>query len=166
MTVMLTSMRESGVDAAEAANALKSATGTILAPSPAADKFIQQISNGTVQVSKLAEASGGNLYKAMQILFEQMSGMEQVAKQQILVKLFGKYQFNRISAMLYNMGDAFEGTANQTHKAMQLMEEDSGTLARLADQEGEEIANSLSGRWDRAIRSLQVELSELGRPFL
>ncbi len=166
MTTMLVSMRESGVDAAEAANALKSATGTILAPSPAADAFIKQISNGRVQVTKLAEASGGNLYKAMEVLFNQMEGLGKLEKQQILVKLFGKYQFNRVSAMLYNMEDAFAGVQNQTSKSMELMGEDLGVLANTAEVELKRFQDSASGRFKTTLEELKVELAQMGKPFL
>lgn len=166
MTVLLTSMKEAGVDAAEGANALKSATGTILAPSPAADNFIKQISNGQVQVTKLAEESGGNLYEALKLLYMQMEGLSDLQKQQILVKLFGKYQFNRVSAMVTNLGDAFTGTENQASKAMELMAEDSKTLADTAETEMTRFQESISGQFKRAWASAQIELSELGQPFL
>jgi TP901 family phage tail tape measure protein len=166
MTVLLASMKESGVDAAEAANALKSATGTILAPSPSADKFIQQISKGKVQVMELAKASGGNLYNAMHILYDQMQGLNDLQKQQILTKLFGKYQFNRVSAMLTNLGDAFEGASNQTAKAMELMDADAGSLAKIADTELKTITESAPGRFKRMVEGFKVELSEMGKPFL
>lgn len=166
MTVLLTSMKESGVDAAEAANALKSATGTILAPSPAAQEFIDQITGGTLQVSKLAEEADGNLYVALQKLSQGMEGLSQYQKQQILVKLFGKYQFNRVSAMLYNLEDAFNGTANQTAKAMELMGEDSKTLADTADMEMKRYQESVSGRFKTALESVKIELAEMGKPFL
>lgn len=166
MTVLMVSMAEAGVDAAEGANALKSATGSILAPSPAADEFIQQISKGRVQVSKLAEESGGNLFKALQLLSLQMEGLNDLQKQQILVKLFGKYQFNRVSAMVYNLGDAFTGTANQTSKALDLMGADMSELAKRADDELGQITESASGKFRIAWQSLRAELSELGEPFL
>lgn len=166
MTVLLVSMRESGVDAAEGANALKSATGTILAPSPAADKFIQQLTDGKVQVKELAKASGGNLYKALQVLSGQMQGLSDLEKQQVLVKLFGKYQFNRVSAMLYNLEDAFAGTANQTNKAMGLMGADMEALSKSAEQELGEKMESASGRFKAAWEGLRVELAETGAPFL
>lgn len=166
MTVLLTSMRESGVEATEGANALKSATGTILAPSPAADKFIQQISQGKVQVTELAKASGGNLYEALRILSEQMEGLDEVSKQQILVKLFGKYQFNRVSAMLYNLEEAFDGTQNQTRKAMELMAEDAETLGKRSEDELGTKMEAVSGRFKAAWQEVRIELHELGMPFL
>lgn len=166
MTVLLTSMREAGVNAAEGANALKSATGTMLAPSPAADEFIKQISDGQVQVTKLAEQSGGNLYTALGLLYEQMEGLSDLQKQQIIVKLFGKYQFNRVSAMLDNLGAAFEGTENQTRKAMDLMGESAEELGDRSQQElGEKMA-AASGKFNEAWQLMRIELAKVGEPFL
>lgn len=166
MTVLLVAMRESGVDAAEAANALKSATGTILAPSPSADKFIKQVTDGRIEITKLAEASGGNLFVAMQQLFEQMRGLEQFEKQQILVKLFGKYQFNRVSALLYNMSDAIEGVENQTHTAFELMGKDTADFAKTADIELKRYQDSVSGRFDTTLQELKVKMAGVGEPFV
>jgi len=168
MTVLMTSMKEAGVDAAEGANALKSATGSILKPSPAADEFIQQISDGQVQVTALAEMSGGNLYKALEQLFTMMknAGLDATKQQQVLVSLFGKYQYNRIAGILNNYGGALDGVQNQTSRAMELMGEDWETLADLSDREIGRIQDSLSGRFRSALESVKIELAEMGAPFL
>lgn len=168
MTVLLVSMREAGVNAAEGANALKSATGTILKPSPAALEFIKEIAGGKVAkgVDQLAKSSGGNLYVAMEQLFKLTEKLDKTTRQQVIVSLFGKYQFNRVSAMLDNLGAAFEGTENQAKKAMDLM-------GRSAKENAEEAAKSLnamtdtaSGKFKRAFQTLKGELSEMGKPFL
>lgn len=166
MTVLLTSMREAGVRATEAANALKSATGSVLKPSPEADEFIKQITNGRVQVTKLAEESGGNLYTAVGLLSEQMEGLSDLQKQQIIVKMFGKYQFNRVSAMIENVGAAMNGTQNQTRKAMELMTADSAQLADSAESELAQKMEAVSGRFKEAWQSMRIELAKIGVPFL
>lgn len=168
MTVLLVAMREAGVDAAEGANALKSATGTILSPSPAAVDFVKEIAGGRVAqgVKNIAQTSGGNLYTAMEQLHALMKDLNNTQQQQVLVKLFGKYQFNRVSAMLDNLGAAWDGTQNQARRSMDLMNEDMRTLGDNAQKEIDEKMNSLSGRFKRAWESLRGELAELGVPFL
>lgn len=168
MTVLLVSMREAGVDAAEGANALKSATGTILAPSPAAIAFAKQIAGNKLAegIKNLAQSSGGNLYTAMEQLFEMTKNLDKTARQQILVKLFGKYQFNRVSAMLDNLGAAFDGTQNQARKAMDLMGQSASENAKQAAASLNDMTNTASGQLKRSIEVLKADLAEMGQPFL
>lgn len=168
MTVLLVSMREAGVDAAEGANALKSATGTILSPSPAAVEFVKQVAGGKIAqgIKNIAESSGGNLYTAMEQLNELTKDLSSTERQQVLVKLFGKYQFNRVSAMIDNLGAAWDGAQNQTARAIDLMDADMKQLGDAAQKEVDEKMNALSGRFKRAWQGLRGELAEMGEPFL
>lgn len=168
MTVMLVSMRESGTDAAEAANALKSATGTILAPSPAALEFVKEIGGKKMAegIKGLAQSSGGNLYLAMEQLYKLTKDLDDTSRQQIIVKLFGKYQFNRVSGMLKNLGDAFDGTQNQARKAMDLMAQSSTQNAKQADASLKSMMDNSAGRFKAAWASVKASLAELGTPFL
>lgn len=168
MTVLLVSMREAGVDAAEGANALKSATGTILSPSPSAIAFVKDIAGGKIAkgIQNIAKSSGGNLFIAMKQLHEMLRNLSDTERQQVLVKLFGKYQFNRVSAMIQNLGAAWDGTKNQTHRAIKLMEADQKELADNAKSELDQKMNSASGKFIAAWQSIRAELSEMGKPFL
>lgn len=168
MTVLLTSMREAGVNAAEGANALKSATGTILSPSPAAIEFIKGIAGNKIATAmeNLRESTGGNLYQAIRQIYELTENLSASDRQAVIVKMFGKYQFNRVSAMVSNLGAAFDGTQNQARKAMDLMGEDSQQLGDRAERELAEKMEAISGRFKAAWQAMRIELAKAGEPFL
>lgn len=176
MTVLLTAMKESGVDAAEGANALKSATGSILKPSPTALKTIDALTQGRIDVEEISKATNGNLLSFMKELASQMSGIGMGAyeMQQVLLNLFGKYQFSRVSALFTNLSKASTELANnspdaqlnQTAKAWKLLGNTAQENADIANGEITQIQNSLSGRLRRAIEGAKAELAEMGKPFL
>lgn len=165
MTVMLVAMRERGVDAAEGANALKSATTRILRPVAAAKDYYDQFN---ISIEQLSEQSGGNLFKFLKLLGEETKGLTDQQKAAGVAALFGTYQFNRLNAAVAGIGDAMNGGAkgmNQTNKAMELMNTNAGKLADLADRELAQSMESASGRFQKAVATMKVELAKLGEPF-
>lgn len=168
MTVLLTAMREAGVNAAQGANALKSATGTILSPSPAAIEFIKEVGGQKLAdgMANLRETTGGNLYKAIEKIYNMTRDLSADARQAVIVKMFGKYQFDRISGLVNNLGAAFDGTQNQARAAMDLMGQDSAKLAANSERELGQKMEAVSGRFKAAWQEMRIELAEIGVPFL
>jgi len=160
MIVMLTAMKESGVDAAEAANAIKSATSTILSPSTKAKNYWQETFG--VDITEMAKESKGNLLQMMKDLAKVTHGKDAQEVTNGINLLFGKYQFNRAAALFGNLGDAMTGTLNQTATAMQTVGESSEDLAATAATELERWQKSVSGKFKRATESIKAELVPLG----
>ena len=170
MTVMLVAMKERGVDAAEGANALKSATTRILSPVKDASKYFGQLG---IDINEMSDKSGGNLFKFLQLLAKSTEGLDDLTKQRGIAKLFGTYQYNRMNAALmgvtdtiFGMGPAAEASGSQARKAYDLMSNSASENAALAAQELERQANSASGQFKRALESIKVELADMGEPFL
>jgi TP901 family phage tail tape measure protein len=164
MIIMLTAMKESGVDASEAANAIKSASATILTPPKKAKDFWMNELN--IDIEKMADDAGGNMMKMMTALAKATHGKDAQKVQEGIADLFGKYQFNRESALFTNLGDALNGVANQTKKAMDTVGQSTEQLQSTADQELERWQKSVSGKFKRATESIKAELVPLGMTAL
>lgn len=166
MTVLLVAMREKGVDAAEGANALKSATTRILNPTRAA---IAEFDKYKIDVVKIVEDEGGNLFKVLQRLSTEMKDLDPLQRQQAIARLFGTYQFNRLNAALGGIGDAMAGVGDQTSqtaRAMDVAKQSTSEWAQTADAEIQSIQDSLAGQFQIAVQTLYANLAQLGEPVL
>jgi TP901 family phage tail tape measure protein len=173
MTVLLVSMREAGIKAAEGANALKSASTRIINPVKKATEFYKQYG---ISLEHLAEVSGGNIYQYLQLLGEEQQKIQgptekqtKLLRAQGVAALFGTYQNNRLTASLVNMTDALSGNedgANQTRKAMELMGMSSEAMSKQAAASMRDITESASGKFRQSWQSLRAELTKIGKPFL
>lgn len=170
MTIMLVSMREAGVDAAQGANALKSATTRILNPAivqKATDAYTRF--GASIDIQKIVDRSKGNLFDFLKILGQAVNaqkGLNQQQKATAIAALFGTYQFNRLNAALVNIGDAYGGVNNQSAKAIALQNESSDSLANMAKISEKAMTETPAARLRKAWAGLQIELAELGKPFL
>lgn len=170
MVVLLVSMREAGVDAAEGANALKSATTRIINPVKKAKEYYAQFN---IDLEKLASQSGGNLFEYLKLLgAEQQKIQGPTEKQTALMRaqgvaaLFGTYQNNRLTASLVNISDAYAGVNNQTKAAMDIAAQSDEQNAKIAANALDAMMNNPAGRLRAQWQALQIELAELGQPFL
>lgn len=170
MTIMLVSMREAGVDAAEGANALKSATTRILNPVKKAKDIYAQYG---ISLDQLSQKSGGNLFQFLQMLGAEQQKIQGSTEKQTkylraqgIAALFGTYQYNRLNAALVNIGDAYAGANNQTRKAIDLQKMSNEEMAKMAKNSEEAMMNNAAGRFKQAWASFHAELAEMGTPFL
>lgn len=170
MIVLLASMKQNGVDAAEGANALKSATTRIINPVKKATEYYDKYN---ISLEQIRDESGGNLFeflKRLGVEQQKIQGPTQKAtnlmRAQGVAMLFGTYQNARLTASLTNLADGFVNTSSQTGRAIKLMGSDMESLANIADQELSAIQNSASGKFKIAIESVKAELATMGEPFL
>lgn len=161
MGVLLVAMKERGVDATEGANALKSATTRMLNPT---NKAVKSFSAMGISLKDISEQSQGNLFKALQMMGSEFKrvGLTAFQQQKLIADAFGTYQFNRLNAALVGITDQ----SGQTGKALQLMGMSAEDAAALAQQELDRAANSISGKFKRAVEGLKAEISTVGGPFL
>lgn len=184
MTIILTSMREAGVPATEAANAIKSAGTRIINPVPKAVDFYSKLGDNirgaAIDIDALSKKSGGNLIDFLRLLgqeqkrivgYDEKTGKVS-AKETARLKakgvatLFGTYQNNRLTASLVNLSDAYSGVENQTKKVMDLQHASNEELTHMAKISEKAMTETPAARLRKAWYSLQIELSELGKPFL
>jgi TP901 family phage tail tape measure protein len=155
--VMLLAMREAGVPAAQAANALKSAFASIIAPTSAATKEFAQFGINLNSIK-----SAGTPVQMLMQLQAALVGIAPLAREQLIDKLFGKFQFARVSALLENFGKV----GSQTQNALKVAGATNAELATLAGQEMAQATESTTAKWQRAIETLKADLYPIGQKIL
>ena len=166
MVVLLTAMRERGVDAAEGANALKSATTRLLNPTAKAQELFAAMG---ISIKDVVTQTGGNLFKVLQVLAPQLAKVNDLQRQQGIAALFGTYQYNRLNAALSGITQAMSGVGSQTSqtsRAMEILKQDTTDWATTADSEINAIQQSASGKLKIAYQTLMTQLSTAGAPIL
>lgn len=171
MTVMLVAMTEAGIDAAEAANALKSFTTRLLNPAivEKSAKVFRE-AGASFDLTDIVEKSGKNAYKFLELMGDAINKegpkLTNEVKAQAVAALAGTYQFNRLFAAIGNFSTAQGEANNQTAKAKELLGENSEALALMAENSRKAMVENPAGRFKQAWAAFQIELSEMGGPFL
>ncbi len=162
MGVLLVAMKNQGIDAAEGANALKSAAQRLnVAP---LNKQASDLFKGLTgqDIGQIVEETDGKFVPAMKRISDAMQGLEKYEKQQIMTKIFGVYQANKIGAVLDGLIDKTGDMAN----AYEVLGQDVVKNSEIADREIDKLQNSASGKFKRAMESFKVEFAKVGEPFL
>ncbi len=155
--VMLVAMREAGIPAAQAANAVKSAIASLIAPTKGAVSAAQQFG-----ISLDAVKNAGSPVQMIEKLQEGLKGLAPLAKEQVIEKIFGKFQFARVSALLANFGQI----GSQTQNALKIAGASSAELANLANQEMKQATESTTAKYQRAIETFKADLIPVGQKIL
>ena len=155
--VMLVAMREAGIPAAQAANAVKSAIASLIAPTKAAVSAAQQFG-----ISLDAVKNAGSPVQMIEKLQEGLKGLSPLAKEQVIDKIFGKFQFARVSALLANFGQI----GSQTQNALKIAGASSAELANLANQEMKQATESSTAKYQRAMETFKADLIPVGQKIL
>ena len=159
LALYLTAMREGGINAAEGANALKSALASLINPTDVAVGKFQTLG---IDLLGIVNNNAGDLTGTLMSLQGALDQLNPLQKQQAIEQLFGKFQFSRLNALFENLGR--EGS--QTLKVLDLMKESSEGLAQVADRELLAVTESASGKYRRALEGLKASLAEIGEQFL
>ena len=155
MSLLLVAMREGGVSAAEGANALKSGLGRLINPTRAARDMAASFG---ISLQSIIDSSRGELLPMIFGLQDALNGLDDFAKAQVIEKIFGKYQFARMSALFANL----RRQGSQTLTVMELASASSTELAGIANQELRDLQESTSMRFQRTIENLKNSLVPLG----
>jgi TP901 family phage tail tape measure protein len=155
--VMLVAMREAGIPAAQAANAVKSAIASLIAPTKGAVSAAQQFG-----ISLDAVKNAGSPVQMIEKLQEGLKGLSPLAKEQVIEKIFGKFQFARVSALLANFGQI----GSQTQNALKIAGASSAELANLANQEMKQATESPTAKYQRAIETFKADLIPVGQKII
>jgi TP901 family phage tail tape measure protein len=155
--VMLVAMREAGIPAAQAANAIKSAMASIIAPTSAATK---QFASFGINLNAIKNA--GTPVQMIEALQASLVKLSPLVREQLIEKLFGKFQFARVSALLDNFGKQ----GSQTVNALKVAGATNAQLAVLANQEMKQATESQTAKWQRSMESFKATLYPVGQKFL
>jgi hypothetical protein len=96
---------------------------------------------------------------------ELQSGLNKLSplvREQLIEKLFGKFQFSRMSALLAN----FNAVGSQTANAIKIAGASSSALADLANQEMAQATKSPSAQWQIALNTFKADLYPVGQMIM
>ena len=159
LALYLTAMKEGGVNAAEGANAIKSAMASLINPTKVAKEMF---SGFGIDLGGIVTSNAGNLTGTILALQKALDQLDPLSKSKAIEQLFGKFQFARMSALFENLGKS----GSQTLKVMDLMKSSTSELAAISDRELKLMTESASGRYKRALESVKADLAQIGESFL
>lgn len=156
---MMVAMKEAGVPAAQGANAIKSAISSLINPTTTAQKAFKQYN---IDLKSIATTTGGNPVMMLKSLAEQMKNLDRLSQAQLIEKMFGKFQYARVQALLDNINKS----GSQTATVFKLMGASTADLANLASNELKQQTESASGRFKRMTESIKADFLPIGQGFL
>lgn len=159
LALYMVAFREGGISAAEGANALKSGLSSIIAPAPAAIEFLKEVG---IDLPKIVKKNAGELTPTLIAFQKELMGLNDLARQQAITKLFGKYQFARMNAFFNNLN----AKGSQSRRVVELMNTSLEELGTLADQEVAAKMESVSGQWNQAWVLFLKNISVIGEDIL
>jgi TP901 family phage tail tape measure protein len=160
--VLMAAMKAAGIDATIGANALKGGLSRILNPSKEVQKSLAGFG---ISIEKIVQQSGGDFMKILEMLAEKMNGLDRVAKQQVIAKLFAGYNYPKILAVIDGLGQIHD-KQTQVGRAYEVSRQSTEQWGDTAQGEMDKIQQSASGKFKRAIASIQAQMAEVGKPFL
>jgi TP901 family phage tail tape measure protein len=159
LALYLTAMKEGGVNAAEGANAIKSAMASLINPTKVATELF---SGFGIDLRGIVTKDAGDLTQTILDLQSALDKLNPLDKSRAIEQLFGKFQFARMSALFENLGK----TGSQTLQVMDLMKASTTDLAKISERELKLMTESASGQFKRAMASVQADLAQTGEQFL
>ena len=159
LAFFLTAMREGGIEASQAANALKSSLGRLINPTEVARKRLSAMG---INIKDIVEQNAGDLRKTVIDLAFELEKLDPLEKARAIEQLFGKFQFARMSALFQNIVD----DGSQANKVLELLNLSAGDLQRLADRELSRVEESAATKFTAALERFQQALAPIGEEFL
>lgn len=160
--VLLTAMKERGIEATQGANAIKAAMQRLGRPSKQIQEEWKALTD--TDITKIFEDSE-SLTDLFSKIGEATENLTDKDKIKAFAGLFGTYQVTRMSALVEGMKNLEQGTG-QVSAAAELAEANVSDLADVAKKEMEDYRKSISGQFDTALEDLKLQVSTLGEPFV
>ncbi len=158
LSFFLTAMKEGGVSAEQGANALKSGLASLINPSTAAVKATNALG---INLKAIVETNAGDLKQTVLEFAQSISTLNDLQRGQVIEKIFGKYQFARLSAMFNNITK--EGT--QANRVMKLATASAEELAILSQREMKLQESSAMNKMQAQIEKLKASIAPIGELF-
>ena len=158
LSFFLTAMKEGGVSAEQGANALKSGLASLINPSTAAVKATNALG---INLKAIVETNAGDLKQTVLEFAQSISTLNDLQRGQVIEKIFGKYQFARLSAMFNNITK--EGT--QANRVMKLATASAEELAILSQREMKLQESSSMNKMQEQIEKLKAAIAPVGELF-
>lgn len=159
MVAIMTALKEGGVPAGEAANAIKNSMARLINPTAAASERLKGFG---IDISGIVSKNAGNLTGMIIDLQKSLDTLSPLDRQKAIAELFGKFQYARMAALM----DNFNKTGTQSAKVMEMMGLSAAQLAGIADDQTKKIQQSASGRFKIAVETLKNDLLPIGEMAL
>jgi TP901 family phage tail tape measure protein len=159
LAVFLAAMEEGGISAEQGANALKSGLASLINPSRAAKDMLGGLG---INIQAIVDANQGDLMGTVKAFGSALQTLSDFQKQQVLEKLFGKYQYARLGALFNNIVK----DGSQANKAMELATSSAIELAYIANRELKAVEDATSTRFVKAIEDIKTAIAPIGKIFL
>jgi TP901 family phage tail tape measure protein len=155
LSVLMTALREGGIASGEGANAIKSGMASLISPTKAASETARQFG---IDLQGVVQRNRGDLMPMLLDFQEQLRGLDDFGKAQVIESIFGKYQFARISALFDNLNQR----GSQTVKMIDLMNMSADELAKKSYSELKAQENSAATRMAAIQQQLTNQLIKVG----
>ena len=156
---MMVAMREGGIPAAEAANAIKSSLGGLINPTKQTTELLKGFGINLVDI---VDTNAGDVIGTLTELQGALSGLDELSRQRAIEQMFGKFQFSRINALLNNLNKA----GSQTEQVLKIAGMSTTQLAQTAATELKLLTESASTRFKRAIEGIKASMIPIGEAFV
>ena len=158
LALMMVAMREGGIPASEAANAIKSSLASLINPTK---QTTEVLSNFGINLIEIVDKNAGNVTGTLLDLQAELENLDDLSRQRAIEQIFGKFQFSRINALLSNLNKV----GSQTEQVLKISGMSVQQLAATAEQELETLTESASMRFTRALEGLKANLIPIGEVF-
>lgn len=159
LAFFLTAMKEGGINASEGANALKSGLARIINPTKEASAFLEKFN---INVREIVTQNRGDIKATVIELATALDSLDPLNRAQAIERLFGKFQFARISALFQNVIQ--EG--NQASRVLELTNATTQELAQLSAKELGAVTQTTTYQFKRAVEDFQSAVAPVGEEFL
>lgn len=155
---MMVAMREGGIPASEAANAIKSSLGGLINPTKQTTEVLRGFG---VNLTDIVDKNAGDVIGTLVALQTELDNLDELSRQRAIEQMFGKFQFSRINALLNNLNKA----GSQTQQVLKIAGMSTAQLAETAERELTTLTESASMKFQRAVESLKANLIPIGEVF-
>lgn len=157
--VMMVAMKEAGVPAAQAANAIKSGLASLINPTKRASEMFAEYN---INLGAISTSAAGNPIQMIMGLQKALVGLDPLTQARLIEQLFGKFQQARMQALITNLG----AVNSQTKTAFDLAGASAPALAAIAASEMKIATESTTGKFKRAVETLKADLIPVGEKIL
>jgi TP901 family phage tail tape measure protein len=159
LAVFLAAMEEGGISAEQGANALKSGLASLINPSKAASEMLGGLG---INIQSIIDTNKGDLMGIVSSFGQALATLDDFQRQQVLEKLFGKFQYARLGALFNNIIK----DGSQANRALQLATSSAIELAYTANKELKAVEDATSNRFVKAIEDIKAAVAPIGKIFL
>ena len=156
LAVVMTAMREGGIGANEAANALKTGLARLITPTRQAQETAAKFG---INLRQIVAENEGDFLGMIDAMSQGLSDLSDLQQQQVLSDVFGKRQFARFGALFEN----FNKEGSQASRTMDLLGASAEDLARQTDKELGALEESETMKMAKAMEELKMAIAPIGR---